>query len=197
MSQSTPMAMTPLTTVAVAVTAKLPEATDYDHIHFGVWAALGDAEEDGAQEVDDLGIGFVQNIVTGGSMTGADMPNNGTADYTGNWVATVQEADDDGNGDISLTSGVATIAADFEDGEIIATLEALATLTGRIAGNSFSGTKAVASADSDLDASADFEGSFSGGFYGAKAAEAGGVFDFESDDDEGGAFRGAFGSNKD
>ena len=45
---------------------------------------------------------------------------------------------------------------------------------------------------------ADFEGSFSGAFYGSKAAEAGGVFDFESDDgeDEGGAFRGAFGGKR-
>ena len=28
----------------VAVTAKIPEATDCKHIHFGVWAALGDPE---------------------------------------------------------------------------------------------------------------------------------------------------------
>ena len=26
---------------AVEVTAKIPEATEYKHIHFGVWAALG------------------------------------------------------------------------------------------------------------------------------------------------------------
>ena len=58
------------------------------------------------------------------------------------------------------------------------------------------GTEAAATG-SGLDASADFEGSFSGGFYGAKAAEAGGVFDFASEDNEGGAFRGAFGGRKD
>ena len=44
------------------VTAKIPEATDYKHIHFGVWAALGEAEKDGTQKIADLGIGFVQSI---------------------------------------------------------------------------------------------------------------------------------------
>ena len=164
--------------VNVEVTAKIPEATAYKHIHFGVWAALGDAEKDGTQEIDGLGIGFVQNFSDSG-MTGADMPNNGTADYTGNWVATVQAADEDGNGDITLENGVATIAADFGEGDITATLEELATLTGKIAGNQFTGTKATATG-SGLDTSADFEGSFNGAFYGAKGAEAGGVIDFES-----------------
>ena len=32
---------------------------------------------------------------------------------------------------------------------------------------------------------ADFTGSFSGGFYGANAAEAGGIFNFASEDNEG------------
>ena len=179
------------------VTAKIPEATDYKHIHFGVWAALGDAEKDGSQEIDDddLGIGFVQNF-PGGGMTGADMPNNGEATYSGSWVAAVQLADDDGNGDISLTTDDATIDADFGEGDITATLTNLATLTGSIAGNQFSGTKASATGGG-LDSSADFDGSFSGGFYGAKGAEAGGVFDFASEDDEGGAFRGAFGGKRD
>ena len=181
--------------VNVAVTAKLPEATPYDHIHFGVWAALGDAEKDGSQEIDDLGIGFVQNF-SGSGLTGADMPNNGSADYTGSWVAAVQAMDEDGNGDMLLTNGDATIAADFGEGDITATLMDLATLTGSIAGNSFSGSKAVATGGG-LDAAADFEGSFSGGFYGAKGAEAGGVFDFASEDNEGGAFRGAFGGKRD
>ena len=36
--------------MTVEVTAKIPEATDYKHIHFGVWAALGAAEEDGTQD---------------------------------------------------------------------------------------------------------------------------------------------------
>ena len=53
----------------MAVTAKIPEATDYKHIHFGVWAALGEAEEDGTQKIADLdlGIGFVQNFSGEGS----------------------------------------------------------------------------------------------------------------------------------
>ena len=73
----------------------------------------------------------------------------------------------------------------------------MATLKGDISGNTFSGDKASVS-HSTLDNDADFEGSFGGGFYGAKAAEAGGIFDFASDDgnNEGGAFRGAFGADR-
>ena len=48
-------------TADIAVKARLPEATEYKHIHFGVWAALGEAEKSGSQELSDLGIGFVQN----------------------------------------------------------------------------------------------------------------------------------------
>ena len=33
------------------VNASIPEATDYKHIHFGVWAALGDPEKNGTQEL--------------------------------------------------------------------------------------------------------------------------------------------------
>ena len=50
----------------VLVTAKIPEATDYQHIHFGVWAALGAADKEGSQDVTDLGIGFVQNYSDSG-----------------------------------------------------------------------------------------------------------------------------------
>ncbi len=175
------------------VTGTIPEATDYQHIHFGVWAALEEAAKGGSHGVSGHGIGFVQNY-SGSGLTGADMPNHGTATYNGNWVATVQAADVDGNGDITLEHDTAIIDANFGDGEITAKLMNLATLEGDIAGNSFSGTKAEATGGG-LDASADFEGSFSGGFYGAKGAEVGGVFDFASDDGntEGGAFRGAFG----
>ena len=177
------------------VRAAIPEATDYDHIHFGVWAALGEAEQDGSQKIADHGIGFVQNYSDGG-MTGADMPNNGDATYSGSWVATVETADEDGNGAINLESGDASVIADFGKDTIEADLDSLATLSGDVTGNTFSGTKASDIIHGSLDAEADFEGSFSGGFYGAKAAEAGGVFDFASDDGEGGAFRGAFGGQR-
>ena len=50
-----------MATADIAVKARLPEATEYKHIHFGVWAALGEAEKSGSQELSDLGIGFVQN----------------------------------------------------------------------------------------------------------------------------------------
>ena len=179
------------------VTASIPEATEYKHIHFGVWAALGAAEKDGSHEPSDLGIGFVQSI--GDGLTGADMPNNGTANFSGNWAAAVQKADEDGNGDISLLSGVAGVTANFSKATINVDLTGLAALEGAIDTNTFSGTKATVDAANtthNLDSTGKFTGSFSGGFYGAKAAEAGGVFDFTSEDAEAGAFRGAFGGDR-
>ena len=182
------------------VKARLPEATEYKHIHFGVWAALGEAAKDGLQEIADRGIGFVQNF-SGEGMTSIgggsdDMPNNGEATYMGNWVAAVQREDADGNGPIALDDGAAMLTADFEDGEITALLTGLATLSGDISGNEFLGTEASLITHEDLDGTGEFTGSFSGGFYGAKAAEAGGIFDFMSEDSEAGAFRGAFGGDR-
>ena len=176
------------------VKAAIPEATDYEHIHFGVWAALGAAKSDGSQSPSGLSIGFVQSI--GDGLSGADMPNNGSGTYAGNWVAAVQAEDEDGNGAVSLTSGDASLNADFGDGEITATLTGLATLSGDISGNTFLGDEASDITHTSLDSDADFEGSFSGGFYGSKGAEAGGVFDFASEDNEGGAFLGAFGAER-
>ena len=185
----------------VEVTAKIPEAKDYKHIHFGVWAALGEAEKGGTQKIADLGIGFVQSI--GDGLTGADMPNNGTGEYEGNWVAAVRAANEDGDGPIVLRNGDATVTANFGMGTITADLTNLAKLEGAIDTNTFSGTKATVASTNEyrLDSAGKFTGSFSGGFYGTKAAEAGGVFDFASDDDddganEGGAFRGAFGADR-
>ena len=157
---------------------------------FGAWAGLGDADDDGSQAIADMGIGFVQSI--GDGLAGDDVPNSGSGSYAGNWAATVQGMD----GALSLTSGAASLGADFGKGEITATLTGLATLSGDIAGDTFSGTKATVGSDNMhfLDPAADFGGSFSGGFYGANGAEAGGIFDFASDG--GGAFRGAFGGNR-
>ena len=180
------------------VTANIPEATDYDHIHFGVWASL---KENGT-DVGGLGIGFVQNYSSGGltSIGGGsdDMPNGGDATYNGNWVAAVQMRDEDGNGDISLQSGVASLMADFDKAEVTATLTGLAILEGDIDTNTFEGTKATVMDDDPhgLDSDGEFTGLFRGGFYGAKAAEAAGIFDFTSEDQEAGAFRGAFGGKK-
>ena len=178
------------------VRAALPVAIDYKHIHFGVWAALGAAEKSGLQELSDLGIGFVQSI--GDGLTGADMPNNGKASYSGSWVAAVQAAEEDGNGVISLKYGAATIGADLTMATIEANLMGLAKLEGAIDTNTFSGTKATVDGDNtyNLDSTGKFTGSFSGGFYGAQAAEAGGIFDFTSKDAVDGAFRGAFGGDR-
>ena len=183
------------------VTAKIPEATDYKHIHFGVWAALGDPDKGGTQKLSDLGIGFVQNFSGEGLTTigggSDDMPNGGDAMYKGDWAAAVQAADGEGNGAITLLNNPATLTANFGKATISADLTGLATLTGDIAGNTFSGTKAkLAGMPMGGLTAADFTGTFSGGFYGAKAAEAGGIFDFTSEDAEAGAFRGAFGGDK-
>ena len=185
--------------LGVQVRAALPDATEYKHIHFGVWAALGAPAKSGLQELSDLGIGFVQSI--GDGLSGADMPNNGGGTYSGNWAAAVQAEDEDGDGDISLMHGAAGLVADFSKAEITATLTGLATLEGTIDTNTFTGTKAtVIAEDTDdphgLDMAGKFTGTFSGGFYGTKAAEAGGVFDFTSEDAEAGAFRGAFGGDR-
>ncbi len=177
----------------VQVTAKLPVRSAYDHVHFGVWASLGDAAKNGAQVPDELGIGFVQSI--GDGMTGSDMPNNGDATYSGNWAATIQESDSEGDGAIRLTTGPASVSADFGKETITATLTDLATLTGDITGNTFSGDKATATGGG-LDVEGTFNGSFSGGFFGTKAEETGGVFNFTSDGNKDGAFSGAFGGQR-
>ena len=175
----------------VFVTASLPVAKSYSHIHFGVWASLGEAAKDGAQKVTDLGIGFVQSI--GDGMTGADMPSTGMGTYNGNWVATVQAAA--GGGGLAMKNGAATLSANFDKATVKATLTDLATLEGSIDGSMFSGTKATVGANAHgLTSGGKFSGSFDGGFYGTKAAEAGAIFDFESTN--AGAFSGAFGGAK-
>ena len=94
------------------------------------------------------------------------------------------------------------MSADFGKGEVGVMLMGLASLEGAIVGNAFSGTEAALATAGEardmLDAEAKFVGNFSGAFFGNLAAEAGGVFDFASDDgnNEGGAFRGAFGADQ-
>ena len=187
--------------VSIRAGAKIPEATEYSHLHFGVWSGLN-GKDDGTNTVADLGIGFVANI---GEMT-SNMPNFGDAKYEGNWVANVQKWMARGDGDIMRRDGTATMDANFTKATVDVTLTGLATLDGTIDGNTFSGTKAALAADVVEDAEArdmlgpdaEFEGNFSGAFFGNLAAEAGGVFDFASDDgnNEGGAFRGAFGADQ-
>ncbi len=178
------------------VTGKIPAAAEYKHIHFGVWAGLGAAKDDGSQAIADLGIGFVQNH--SGSGQTANMPLQGDATYEGDWVATVQAADEDGDGGITLRHGPASLMVDFEDDEITVDLMNLAMLKGDIDGSTFGGEDNASDVDGmyDLNAAGTFKGSFSGAFYGSRAAEAGGIFDYSSDGMEDGAFRGAFGADK-
>ena len=124
------------------------------------------------------------------------MPNFGDATYNGNWVANIREADEQGDGTITRETGTSSMTADFVKDTVKVNLSGLATLAGAISGNTFSGDNqptlsttlpgGLANAD-------DFMGSFSGGFFGPSAAEAGGVFDYESDGSKNGAFRGSFG----
>ena len=179
-------------------------AMAFEHIHYGLWNGISGMD---ANTVADLGIGFVTALADGGGMTAVDdMPNVGTVTYNGNWVANVQRAAIRGDGDIVRQDGMATIMANVEKNEVDVTLTNLATLEGMIDGNMFSGTK-VTLADSNttldgiqamygLDGAGKFEGSFSGGFFGPRAAEAGGVFDFSSEDNHEGAFRGSFGGGR-
>ena len=101
-------------TVNVVKGIPLPHGTDYAHIHYGVWASVGENDDvTGDQDVTELGIAFVQNFA--GGMT-VEMPNNGTGDYGGNWIANIQEADGDGDGLIRQEDGVATMKANFRMG---------------------------------------------------------------------------------
>ena len=176
--------------VPVGVTAKIPVAKPYNHIHFGVWGSLGAATPSGAQTPADLGIGFLQNI--GDGLT-AVMPNNGTGEYAGNWVGSVKNSHATGDGNIRQESNKATMTANFRKGEIEGILTDLVDFEADITGSSFS-TDKVDVTSSNLDADAKWTGDLSGGFYGDDAIESGGVFSFTTKDDEGGAFTGAFGT---
>ena len=90
-----------------------------------------------------------------------------------------------------MDDGAAKLTANFDKAEFTAALTGLATLSGTLANNGFSGSKATQIDHDDLDKTATFTGEFSGGIYGPKGREAAGVFDFSGD--EAGAFRGAFG----
>ena len=173
------------------VTAKILAVADYEHIHFGVWAGLGDADkDDGSQDLAELGLGFVQNYdgsdVTDGSITG-------TATFNGDWAAAVRRkyASDAEKGAIMLDNGSATLTANFSEDEFTGVLTGLATLEGSLSGNVFKGDKATKITHPDLEATGTFKGSFSGAIYGDEGAEAAGVFSF--DGTEAGAFVGAFG----
>ena len=175
--------------------ANFPMMTAYKHLHYGTWNSL----DDKGNAIDDLGIGFVTATSDGMGMTDDDMPNVGSADYNGHWVASVREADMEGDGKISAQTGESKMTAKFETNGIMVDLMGLAKLDGTITGDRFKGTKVtgVMAGDGGLDASGTFTGSFSGAFFGPKAAEAGGVFDYTSKDMKAGEFSGAFGGDKD
>ena len=175
-----------------------PEATDFIHLNYGVWAPLEKADKDGGNKVAELGIGFVDKLSTGSGMTG-EMPNWGGATYKGGWVANVQAPKEDGNGGITTLDGVSSVTANFEKSSVVVDLTKLARLEGRLEGsidnNKFSGSKAsIHPGEHNLSREGNtYTGSFEGAFFGSMAKEAGGVFDYKSDGNKAGAFRGAFG----
>ena len=182
----------------VRVRANVPAALPYSHIHFGAWAGLSAAKATGAQTIADLGIGFVQSIGTG--MTGADMPNSGSASYTGNWVGTVQAADAAGKGVITMRNPA---VRHWMRNSVRVQSKRVSLASPRWKGQlrampSPAPRPPVAANDPyGLQSSATFTGSFDGGFYGSGASEAGGTFDFGTTEGAGGAFRGAFGGHVD
>ena len=180
------------------MTATIPVPTEYKHIHFGVWAGLGDAAKDGSQTIADLGIGFVQNYDGSGETDNMPLQGDATTTATGSLRYRRRTRT------VMATSRCVTVPR--RSWQTSRTTKSLSTLriwpcsrAISLAGSTFSDEDATATDISDthgLDASGTFEGSFSGAFYGSKAAEVGGVFDFSSDDMEEGAFRGAFGGDK-
>ena len=169
--------------------------TAFEHLHYGLWNNISGT---GSNTVSNLGIGFVTALASGDGMTAVDdMPTTGDAEYKGNWVANIRNADSRGRGHILRDDGMATIKAEFGKGDITAELMGLATLEGEISGNTFSGTKVSGVQGRGLTADDDeFTGSFSGGFFGPDAVEAGGVFDYTSEDMKAGEFRGSFGGGQ-
>ena len=176
--------------VVAVVQVTVDNATGFKHLHYGLWNGISGT---GVNTVADLGIGFVTAYGEAG-MT-QDMPNFGSATYNGNWVANVQAEDPQGDGAITREDGTSMLTADFTKGEVDVALVGLATLEGTIDGNTFSGEDIELDdvLPGDLANADDFMGSFSGAFFGPKAAEAGGVFDYSSEDNKNGAFRGSFG----
>ena len=181
------------------VEVTVDNATSFKHLHYGLWNGLSGSGANTVADLD-LGTGFVTSYGTVG-MTDPDheaeggMPNFGGATYKGNWVANVQEADDEGDGGITRHDGNSTLTADFVKDTVGVTLSDLATLKGAISGNTFSGDAAPVMMDTLPGglANAEFMGEFKGAFFGPAAAEAGGVFDYSSKDNKDGAFRGSFG----
>ena len=176
--------------------------TAFKHIHYGLWNGLSGS---GANTVADLGTGFVNALADGMGMTNPDhaaeggMPNSGTATYNGNWVANIQEADQQGDGAITRHSDTSSMTADFGMDTVKVALDGLATLDGAISENTLSGDsqpKLSNELPGGLANTDDFKGSFSGAFFGPSAAEAGGVFDYASKENKNGAFRGSFGVSK-
>jgi hypothetical protein len=174
------------------IEVSVDNATPFKHLHYGLWNGISGTD---ANSVADLGIGFVAAYGEAG-MT-QDMPNFGGATYNGNWVANVQAEDPEGDGAITRQNGTSTLTADFVKNEVDVMLSGLAELEGTIDGNTFGGAGKPNLSDDNLVGGLanadDFMGSFSGAFFGPKAAEAGGVFDYSSEDNKNGAFRGSFG----
>ena len=182
--------------VEVVSGVRIPEAKEFAHLHYGLWA---DLKADG-NTLDDHGIAFVTGIPTGGGLT-QDMPTFGDATYAGNWVANIKAANVNGEGAVVPSWGGASMTAVFADGEVGVTLNRLASFEATMVegfAERFS-TNAVevnagTNAEFGLNPNARFNGVMYGAFFGPQGAEAGGTFSFGTAGHKDGAFRGAFGT---
>ncbi len=186
--------------ITVYENVRFPTVMPFKHMNFGLWASTRQPPGDETGDtlfIADMGIGFVKALPDS-KMSGADMPNFGSAKYEGYWISNQRQADAGGEGEISGWLSGAETTADFGKNTIKVDLKFLATLEGRIDGDGFSGTKVTAitapASNNRLTKDASkFTGTFSGNFFGPMAAEVGGVFDFTSEGKKAGEFRGSFG----
>ena len=189
---------------AVVEKVRFPTSQAFEHMNFGTWSTLKEQKGSDPQHPSDLGIAFVSKLPGGTVTPTGDMPNFGTANYHGSYLADIRAADPNGKGDVIGWHGGASASADFKKNTISAHMFFLGKFEGKIDGNTFKGTEVDVSGDGvngawrdyNLDKTGDFTGEFSGSFFGPKAEEMGGVFDFTSEGAKAGEFRGAFGGRR-
>jgi hypothetical protein len=182
--------------VNVVSGVRIPEAKEFAHLHYGLWA---DLKADG-NTLNDRGIAFVTGIPDGDGLT-EDMPTFGDATYAGNWVANIKAADVNGEGAVVSSWGGASMTADFAEGDVGVTLSRLASFEASMVEGSSNRfftrqveVNAGTNAEFGLNPNANFGGIMHGAFFGSQGAEAGGTFSFGTTGHKDGAFRGAFGT---
>ena len=176
---------------------RIPEAKDFQHLHYGLWNDITPATASRGNTLVDWGIAFVTGV--GDAAQTLDLPTFGDAAYKGNWVANIKAQDLTGDGAITRQDGDASVTADFQTSEVDVDLTGLASFDAEIDRGAaiplFITTEAnVTGTVGGLNPAAKYSGRLVGAFFGPQGAEAGGTFSFRTKDDKDGAFRGAFGT---